>query len=155
MACPISIVNNMLNWDCPPIARQKGIDTLLPWLTVHSPISSNQELMSLATGGVGFNTTNCNSAVEVGTIAMKNILSQTFGDFHINRNNFISLSSVTNSTKVRWSSLIGIPWSCLSKSDEDFASCLEYEPPFLWYFHEKKTFISHVWCHRVRSCMMS
>ena len=63
---------------------------------------SNQELMSIATGVVGGNTINCDSAVEVGTIAMNKILGKTFGDIHLHRKDkVLPLSSVTNSVKVR------------------------------------------------------
>ena len=91
---------------------------------------SNQELMSIATGVVGGNTINCDSAVEVGTIA----LGKTFGDIHRHqKDKVLPLSSVTNSVKVR-EELIPVNTMqlfnrivCVFKSDEDFASCLEYE----------------------------
>jgi len=112
----------------------KDVDTLLQWLTVHSPLPSNQELMSLATGVVGGNMINCDSAVEVGTIAMQNILGKIFGDIHLHRKDkVLPLSSVTNSVKVR-KELIPVNTMqlfnrivCVVKSDEDFASCLQYE----------------------------
>lgn len=88
--------------------------------------------MSIATGVVGGNTINCDSAVEVGTIAIKKILGKTFGDIYLHRKDkVLPLSSVTNSVKV---SLIPVNTMqlfnrivCVIKSDEDFASCLEYE----------------------------
>jgi len=83
---------------------------------------------------VGGNTINCDSAVEVRTIAMQKIMSKTFGDIHLHRKDkVLPLSSVTNSVKVR-EELIHVNTMqlfdsivCLIKSDEDFASCLEYE----------------------------
>jgi len=102
--------------------------------TVYNPMPSNQELMSIATGVVGGNTINCDSAVEVGTTAMKKILGKTFGDIHLHRKDkVLPLSSVTNSVKVR-EKLIPVNTMqlfnrivCVIKADQDFASCLEYE----------------------------
>jgi len=90
--------------------------------------------MSIATGVVGGNTINCDSAVEVGTIAIKKILGKTFGDIYLHRKDkVLPLSSVTNSVKVR-EELIPVNTMqlfyrivCVIKSYEDFASCLEYE----------------------------
>lgn len=61
----------------------KDIDALLYWLTIHNPLSSNGESMSIATGVVGDSTVNCDSVVEVGTAAIQKILGKTFGEIHL------------------------------------------------------------------------
>ena len=78
----------------------KDVYTLLQWLTVHIPIPSNQELMSIATGVVGGNTINCDSAV--GIIAIETILGKTFGYTHLHRKD--KSSSTVQRHKFRQSS---------------------------------------------------
>ena len=36
------------------------------WLTVHSPLSTGHELMSIGTGVVDYEAINCDTAVEIG-----------------------------------------------------------------------------------------
>ncbi|XP_028418322.1 uncharacterized protein LOC114543611 [Dendronephthya gigantea] len=113
---------------------QKDVDTLLQWLMVHSPMMSTKELMSIATGVVADNTINCDAAVKVGTEAMQKILGKTFGDIQLHRKDkVLPLSCVNNSVKVR-EEVIPVNTMqlfnrivCVIKTDEDFASCLEYE----------------------------
>ena len=59
--------------------------------------------MSIATGVVGGNTINCDSAVEVGTIAMKKILGKTFGDIHLHRKDKVQWNSTVQCHKLRQS----------------------------------------------------
>ena len=61
-----------------------------------------EDLRSLATGVVGGNTINCDSAAEVGTIATQKILYKTFGDIYLHSTDkVLPMSSVMNSAKVR------------------------------------------------------
>jgi len=80
----------------------KDVDTLLQLITVHSPIPSNQELMSPPTGAVGGNTINCYSTLTAGTAAMHKIEGKAFGDIHLypKDKEDLPLYSVTNSVKV-------------------------------------------------------
>lgn len=90
--------------------------------------------MSIATGVVGDNTINCDAAVEIGTEAMKKLTDKTFGEVKLHRNDkVLPLSSVSNSVNVR-EEIIPVNIMqlfnriiCVIKSDEDFASYLEYE----------------------------
>lgn len=120
------------------VRDNKDVDTLLQWLNVHSPMTSNKELMSIATGVVADNTIdntiNCDSAVKVGTEAMQKITGKKFGNIKLHRKDkVLPLSCVNNSVKVR-EEVIPVNTMqlfnrivCVIKSDEDFASCLEYE----------------------------
>ena len=113
------------------ISRQlrdnKDVDTLLQWLTVHSPIPPNQELMSLATGVVGGYMINCDSALKVGTAAMQKMVVKTFGDIHLHhKDKVLLMSTVTNSVKVR-EEIIPVNTMqlfnrivCVIKSEDDF-----------------------------------
>ena len=52
------------------LRENKDVDTFVQWLMVHSPITSNKESMSIATGVVADNTVNRDSAVNAGSKAM-------------------------------------------------------------------------------------
>ena len=58
--------------------------------------------MSLATGVVGGNTINCDSAFKVDKAAMQKTVGKTFGDIHLHRKDkVLQLSRVTSSIQVR------------------------------------------------------
>ena len=80
------------------------------------------------------NTINCDSAAKVGAEALQKILGKKFDNLQLHRKDkVLSLSCVNNSVKVR-EEVIPVNTMqlfnrivCVIKSDEDFASCLEYE----------------------------
>ena len=112
----------------------QDVEKLFAWLTVHSPLPQSHELMSIGSGVVGNDSINCDSAVEIGTEAMKKLTGKTFGDVQLHRKDrVLPLATVGNSVKVR-DEIIPVNTMqlfnriiCVIKSDEDFASCLEYE----------------------------
>ncbi len=107
---------------------------LVDWFTLHPPLPDSSELMSIGTGVVGDETINCDSAVKVGRDAMTKMTGMTFGKVKLHRKDrVLSLTTVSSSVRLH-EEIIPINTMqlfnriiCLVKSDEDFASCLQYE----------------------------
>ena len=110
------------------------VSKLTEWFTLHYPLPQSHELMSISTGVIGNDTINCDATVAIGTTSMNKLVGKTFGEVTLHRKDrVLPLAAVNNSVKIRQET---VPINtmhlfsriiCVAKSDEDFASYLEFE----------------------------
>ena len=118
---------------------------LTEWFTLHHPFPQSHELMSISTGVIGNETINCDAAVATGTASMNKLVGKTFGEVTLHRKDrVLPLAAVNSSVKIRQET---VPINtmqlfsriiCVAKSDEDFASYLEFELALVPYHYSMR-----------------
>ncbi|KAL7286445.1 hypothetical protein TKK_0019393 [Trichogramma kaykai] len=77
------------------------LSKLMLFFEKHNPFPVTSNILSISTGLVGNEKINCYKAKEIGNLAMKKILKETFGGVKIPRSNKVtSLKSASSSVKV-------------------------------------------------------
>ena len=113
----------------------RDVQTLIQWLVEHPPFQfESNNLISLSTGVVGGETISCDSAVDCGLKAMKNMIGKTFSNVVLRRKDKVMpLSSANSGVKVR-GEYIAINYMqlfhrivCVVRSDDELIDCLAFE----------------------------
>ena len=117
------------------VRDKSDVDKIIDWFTAHSPFHQTPtELISLSTGIVADDETNCEQAYEFGLSEMGKLTGQTFIDVHYSRKRRVkSLATSTMGVKLRNDVVDVNPQQlfnriiCVIRSDADLADCFKYE----------------------------
>ena len=117
------------------VRDKSDVDKIIDWFTAHSPFHQTPpELISLSTGIVADNETNCEQAYEFGQSEIVKLTEQAFIDVHYSRKRRVkSLATSSMGVKLRNDVVDVNPHQlfnmiiCVIRSDADLADCFKYE----------------------------
>lgn len=116
------------------IRDDEDLKKLSEWLSSHFPFSRMEELMSIGTGIIGTEKTNCHMSREVGLLGIKKIIGSNFESVKFKRDSRVITLAIANSSIKIHDNIVPInpetlfQRMCIIKqSDEELQQYLEYE----------------------------